>query len=149
MTKDENPTNENSLGVLTDPNRPMTVCVVDGRLQVTVAAKWLRDAPDDGPTIKLWKLIDHVNRRNRCSVVGPAWRSGWNEIAEEELVAAGRYAGYVLLAAEQLEGDARGNTPGVGFLDNGMKITRVTGDPTRRAYCVKGRPAPCRGPVQL
>ncbi len=148
MTKDEN-----SLGVLTDPNHPMTVCVVDGRLQVRVEAKWLRDAPkepsDDGPTIKLWKLIDHVNRRNRRSVVGPAWRSGWNEIAEDELVMANCYAGYILLTAEQLEGDARGHTPGVGFLDNGMKITRVTGDPTRRAYCVKGRPPPGRGPVQF
>lgn len=69
-------------------------------------------------TVEITAIIDEVNRRNRGSTCAAELRMGWNSLLEGILKDANVYAGFGYLVADQLEGDAIGQNPGMAY-DNG------------------------------
>ena len=80
-------------------------------------------------TIRLCKLIDQVNRRNRLSTCSPDTRRGWNSLLELCLHDSDAYNGFnYLTAAEIPPGQKPGIIPDYEFGKHEFP------DETRRMY---------------
>lgn len=86
-------------------------------------------------TVSLREMVEWVNERNATSSCPPDVRQGWNSLVSTFLMEGDAYAGFGYLRADELEGDAVGQLPGIVPSANG-KGQHAFPDETRIRFYV-------------